>query len=108
MQYSEALVDRVSEIFKVLSEPMRLKLLDSLRGGEKNVMELIKITGSQQANVSKHLGIMRRAGVVVCRRKGLNMFYSVKEKRFFTLCDSVCDYLAKRHAEEGELFDQEA
>ncbi len=104
MQYSEALVDRVSEIFKVLSEPMRLKLLDALRSGEKNVMELIKISGSQQANVSKHLGIMRRAGVVVCRRKGLNMFYSVKEKRFFTLCDNVCDYLARRYEEEKGLF----
>jgi len=107
MRYSAELTDRVAEIFKVLSEPMRLKILDGLRDGEKNVTELIKITNSQQANVSKHLGLMRKAGVVVCRRKGLNIFYSLKEKRFFALCDSVCDYLAKRHAEEGELFEKE-
>ena len=104
MEYSEALIERVSEIFKVLSEPMRIKILDSLRSGEKNVTELIKLTGSTQANVSKHLGIMRKAGVASARRKALNIFYSVKEKRFFALCDSVCDYLAKRNEEEKGLF----
>jgi len=104
MQYSVALIERVSEIFKVLSEPMRLRLLDSLRSGEKNVTELIKLTGAQQANVSKHLGIMRKAGVVSARRKSLNVFYSVKEKRFFTLCDNICEYLARRNEEEKGLF----
>jgi DNA-binding transcriptional ArsR family regulator len=104
MRYSEALVDRVSEIFKVLSEPMRLRILDALRDGEKSVSELIKATGAQQANVSKHLGIMKTAGLLTSRRKGLNVFYSVREKRFFTLCDSVSDYLARRHAEDGDIF----
>jgi DNA-binding transcriptional ArsR family regulator len=104
MNYSEELIDRIAEIFKVMSEPMRLKILDSLRHGEKNVSELIKLTGSQQANVSKHLGIMKKAGVVTARRKGLNIYYSLKEKRFFTICDSVCEYLAKRHEEENGLF----
>ena len=104
MQYSEALIERVAEIFKVLSEPMRLKLLDSLRDGEKNVTELIRLTGSQQANVSKHLGIMRKAGLVSARRKSLNIYYSVKEKKFYSLCDSVCDYLAKLNEEEKQLF----
>jgi DNA-binding transcriptional ArsR family regulator len=107
MRFSAELTDHVSEIFKVLSEPMRLKLLDALRDGEKSVTELIQLTSSQQANVSKHLGIMRKAGVVVARRKGLNIFYSVKEKRFYTLCDNVCDYLARRHEEERELFASE-
>lgn len=107
MPFSEALVDRVSEIFKVFSEPMRIKILDSLRGGEKNVTELIKLTGSLQATVSKHLGIMRKAGVVVGRRKSLNIYYSVKEKRFFTLCDNICDYLARRNEEEKGLFAKE-
>lgn len=104
MNYSEELINRIAEIFKVMSEPMRLKILDSLRHGEKNVSELIKLTGSQQANVSKHLGIMKKAGVVTARRKGLNIYYSLKEKRFFTICDSVCEYLAKRHEEENGLF----
>ena len=107
MNYSEELIDRIAEIFKVLSEPMRLKILDSLRHGEKNVSELIKLTGSQQANVSKHLGIMKKAGVVTARRKGLNIYYSLKEKRFFGICDSVCEYLAKRHEEENDLFTKE-
>jgi DNA-binding transcriptional ArsR family regulator len=107
MNYSEELIDRIAEIFKVMSEPMRLKILDSLRHGEKNVSELMKLTGSQQANVSKHLGIMKKAGVVTARRKGLHIYYSLKEKRFFTICDSVCEYLAKRHEEENGLFSRE-
>ena len=104
MRYSNELIDRVSEIFKVLSEPMRLKILFALRDGEKSVSELIKLTGSQQANVSKHLGIMRKAGVLTCRRKSLNIFYSAKEKRFFTFCENVSEYLARRHAEDEGLF----
>ena len=104
MRYSEALSKRLSEVFKVLSEPLRLKILDALRDGEKNVAELIRLTASQQANVSKHLGIMRNAGLVAGRRKGRNIYYSVKDKRFYTLCDNVCEHLAKRHEEENSLF----
>ena len=104
MQYSDALAERVSEIFKVLSEPVRLKILNILRSGERNVTELIRLTGCQQANVSKHLGVMKKAGIVVCRRKGLNVYYSIREKRFFGICDNVCDYLARRYEEEKDLF----
>ena len=107
MGYSNELINRIAEVFKVLSEPMRLKILDSLRHGEKNVSELIKLTGSQQANVSKHLGIMKKAGVVTARRKGLNIYYSLRDKRFFSICNSVCEYLAKLHEEEDGLYNKE-
>lgn len=107
MQYTEAMMERVSDIFKVLAEPMRLTILEALKKGEKTPSELIKITGAQQANVSKHLSIMRKAGIVAAHRKGTNVYYAFKDKRFFTLCDNVCDYLSRRHEEEQALFMKE-
>jgi len=107
MQYSEALMERVSEIFKVLSEPTRIKILEALKKGEKTPSELIKITGAQQANVSKHLSLMRKTGIVAARRVGIKVHFTVKDKRFFTLCDTICDYLARRNEEEKELFAEE-
>jgi len=54
----------VAERFRVLGEPMRLKLLIALETGEKNVTELVQLTEATQANVSKHLGILSDAGMV--------------------------------------------
>lgn len=107
MQYSDGMIERVAGIFQSLSETMRLKIMLNLKSGEKCVTELIALTGAQQANVSKHLGILKRFGMVKARRKGLNIYYSISDKRFLGICDSVCEYLAKRHEEEGGLFQEE-
>src|SRR3990170_298683 len=101
---SEAALEKVAERFKVLSEPMRLKLLYALMDGEKSVSELVQETGGMQANVSKHLGLLLDDGVVGRRKQGLNSYYRITDESIFELCDLVCGSIHDRLAAELEDF----
>lgn len=79
--------------FKVLAEPMRLKILNTLRDGEKTVSELVEETGSGQANVSKHLNLLFRSRMVSRRKDGLNVYYWISDPVIFPLCELMCDSL---------------
>ena len=99
--YSEAMLEAVSARFKALGEPMRLRVLNALRPGEKTVGELVVATGATQANISRHLAVLFRDHLVVRRKQGLHVFYRVADAAVFRLCDVVCGTLeqrATRHA----------
>jgi len=85
-----ALVDRVAERFRVLGEPMRIRLLEAMREGEKSVKELQEETGASQQNVSQHLGVLLRARIVERRKEGNFSLYSIADPVVFSLCDDVC------------------
>lgn len=87
------LVALVADRFKVLSEPARLQLLDVLREGERTVGELVERTGHSQANVSKHLQMLHRAGFVRRRKEGLFVRYALADRDVFRLCDIMCGRL---------------
>ena len=97
---SDKTLELVAERFRVLGDPVRLRLLQTLEAGEKSVAELVAATGESQANVSKHLQLMLRTGVVEKRREGLFSFYSVRDVRVFQLCDAVCGSLAEHFTRE--------
>jgi DNA-binding transcriptional ArsR family regulator len=77
--------------FKVLAEPMRLRILHALQPGELTVTQLVEATGASQANVSKHLGVLTRSEMVGRRKEGLNVFYSIADPVIFELCELVCN-----------------
>ena len=87
---SEKELTVVAEKFRVLSEPMRLRLLNSLRAGERTVSTLVVATGASQANASKHLGILLEAGMVARRKQGLHVFYYICDETVFKLCELMC------------------
>jgi len=62
-------------VLKALAHPARLMLVDALRNGERCVCELVDVLGVEQSTVSKHLAILRQAGIVHDRKEGLNVFY---------------------------------
>jgi DNA-binding transcriptional ArsR family regulator len=66
----QEVVQQVSEYFSILSEPMRLRILNLLREGERCVQELVEATDTSQANVSKHLKVMLQAGILSRRSEG--------------------------------------
>lgn len=101
---SEVALEKVAERFKVLSEPMRLRLLYALMDGEKNVSDLVEETGGLQANVSKHLGVLLDAGFVGRRKQGLNACYRITDESIFELCDLVCGSIHDRLTAELESF----
>lgn len=86
---AEAL-DLVAGRFRVLGEPLRLRLLNELRAGEKTVNELVQAAETSQANVSKHLGILMTAGLVNRRKEGVFAYYYIADDLVFELCDLVC------------------
>ena len=87
------LVQLIAQRFRVLSEPTRIKLLDRLREGEVTVQDLTAAVGSTQQNVSKHLGVLRSAGVVGRRKKGNYVYYSIADEGIYALCEDVCGSL---------------
>ncbi len=86
----EPLIDLVAQRFRVLGEPMRIKLLDRLRDGDATVGELQEALGASQQNVSKHLGILLSAGMVTRTKDGNHSRYSISDPSVFELCDQVC------------------
>ena len=87
---TEPLMELVSERFRVLGEPMRIRLLNELRDGERTVGELREATGASQQNVSKYLVILLNAGMVARSKEGNLARYSIADDSVFELCEIVC------------------
>ena len=99
--------DRVYElhanICKAIAHASRLKVLDCLRDGEECVCRLAPEVGVSETNLSQLLAVLRRAGVVECRREGHQIFYRVRDKRIFNVIDGMRRILADRLAEADDL-----
>ena len=92
----DELAELIARRFRVLAEPMRIRLLDRLRAGEATVQQLTAATGATQQNVSKHLGVLLEAGVVVRRKDGNYAWYSIADDGVFALCEDVCGSVGQR------------
>lgn len=100
MLMSEKSLEMVAERFRILGDPQRLRLLSALSGGERSVADLVESTGTGQANVSKHLGVLLRGGLVRRRKDGLRVFYEAADKSVYQICDVVCGSLKDHLARE--------
>jgi DNA-binding transcriptional ArsR family regulator len=93
---SDELAELIARRFKLLGEPMRIKLLDRLRAGEASVQELSQAVGTTQQNVSKHLGALAEAGVLARRKQGNFVYYRVVDDGIWQLCNDVCGSVERR------------
>jgi DNA-binding transcriptional ArsR family regulator len=100
----DLLVDLVAERFRVLGEPMRIKLMDRLRDGAASVSELQEAVGASQQNVSKHLGILHAAGMLSRTKQGTSTVYEISDPSMFELCEVVCNGLRRRLGELDEVL----
>jgi len=87
---------RLAQRYRALSEPTRIKLLDRLREGEATVLELTELIGTTQQNVSKHLGVLQRSGIVGRRKQGNFAYYRIIDEGVFSLCEAVCGSLQEQ------------
>ena len=78
-----------AKLFRGLSDPSRLAILEVLRGGEKAVSEIVAATGLSQPNVSSHLSCLRSCGLVAGRQAGRYVFYGLSDARMETLIDAA-------------------
>ncbi len=79
-----------AELFSLLSTPTRLRILYELCQGEKNVSQLLQKVEVSQPNISQHLGVLYRGGVVGRRRVGAQVFYHVVSAQALMLCEVLC------------------
>jgi ArsR family transcriptional regulator len=101
-QLTEDAIELIAARFRVLAEPMRLKILNALGEDEMSVTDLVEATAAGQANISKHLSMLADARMVVRRKEGLNVFYRVADQTVFDLCDAVCSSLGERLAAQHD------
>lgn len=103
-EMSDEALGLIAARFKILGERMRLKLIISLEGGEKNVTELVASTGSTQANISRHLNSLTDAGILARRKEGLMVYYFIADNSIFDLCETVCGSLQKKLEAHAKVF----
>src|SRR5690348_6179515 len=86
----------VARYFGLLSEPTRLRILHAICQCEQSVSAIVEATGATQTNVSRHLSLLHRAGVVSRRKAGNVVYYAVADPEFVSICRSVCVQIAAR------------
>lgn len=96
-------MEELARYFAALAVPMRLRMLDVLREGERNVSELTEVTGCTQANVSKHLALLAQNGFVRKEQRGTSVYYSIADPAIYGLCDMVCGQIGRRYAEQAGM-----
>jgi ArsR family transcriptional regulator len=95
-----------AEFFKALAHPLRIRIIDALRSGEVGVNELSTRLGVEQTTLSQQLAILRSRSLVVGRKNGSNVFYSVPDPAIFRLFDVARDIFNNRLVDVRDLLSQ--
>lgn len=101
---SDNALNLVANRFKIMSEPLRLRILQILQEGAKNVGELTELCRTSQPNVSKHLKILQTGGLVSREQKGNVVIYSIADPSISTLCEVVCNSIEERLRDQVASF----
>jgi len=84
------------DIFKALADSTRLKILESIRNNEKCICEIIPLTGKSQPNVSQHLNVLRKAGLIKERKEGTKLLIKASNKKIYNIIDEVKKWSKKQ------------
>jgi len=90
----DVMFDLAAEMFRVMSAPMRLKIINCLCTEEKNVGQLLDEINTTQPNMSQHLNTLFKAKILGRRREGVQIYYRIINERVVTLCRAVCTQIA--------------
>ena len=93
---THAELEKVAKQFHMLSDPMRLKILQTLHAGSRSVGEIVYATGAMQSNISKHLSLLSSAGIVTRHKDGQFVYYGVSRPLMLKLCELVHKELLTR------------
>lgn len=87
---SDEVFEKAAEVFRVMSAPMRLRIISALCHGEKNVGQLLADIDTTQPNMSQHLNTLFVAGVLGKRREGVQIYYRIANEQVVALCRAMC------------------
>lgn len=97
----DALRQFKADFFQALAHPTRIAIVEQLRNGELSAGALIERLGVEQANISQHLGVLRAKNILVNRKAGNQVFYSVRDPLIIEVLDLMRRYF---HAHMSEVL----
>jgi DNA-binding transcriptional ArsR family regulator len=103
---ADSLVFRIkSDFLKSLAHPSRLAILEYLKAREASVGQMVKDLGVEQSGLSKHLAILRQAGILSSRQEKVNVYYSIKDKDIFLVLRPIAEILKKKFSESERILE---
>ncbi|TDR73862.1 ArsR/SmtB family transcription factor [Paludibacterium purpuratum] len=102
-QLPDQALEQVAQYFQALAEPTRLKILNELRAGERNVGELAQACACTLANVSKHLSVLAKHGLVMREARGTSVYYRISDPNIYALCDLVCGNILRQLDKQSQF-----
>jgi DNA-binding transcriptional ArsR family regulator len=96
-----------AELFGVLSTPIRLQVLNALCHGERSVSQMVEAIGCTQPNLSQHLNVLYRSGILAKRKEGTTVMYRVQSQKAMAICRSVCTQVAMELDDPAQIEQQE-
>jgi DNA-binding transcriptional ArsR family regulator len=93
MRLPDELFEPVAERLGLLADATRLRILNVLRDGERSVVEIVRAVGASQPNVSRHLALLLRAGMVTRRPNGRQVHYRIVDPFVDEICEAICGSL---------------
>ncbi len=95
--------DVVASYFSVLSEPTRLRIMHAICEEEKTVSQIVEELDATQTNISRHLSLMHRSGMLARRKAGNQVYYRVADLEMVKICRNVCDHIAGKIGKDKPL-----
>ena len=103
MRELDDVFEAVATYFSVMSEPTRLKIIHAICQEERSVNQIVEELGATQTNVSRHLGLMYRSGVISRRKEGNQVFYRIADPAMVEICRTVCIQIAGQIDEQQPM-----
>ena len=100
---SDQVLKRAADLLRLMTAPMRLKIISALCQSEKNVTELLACVDTTQPNMSQHLKTLYKAGILGKRRDGVQIYYHIANPHVTALCRAVCSQVASDMVAVGEV-----
>lgn len=93
-----------ADFLKSLAHPVRLEIIEYLKNKESSVGEMVKELGVEQSGISKHLAILRQAGIVSSRQEKVTVYYSIRDRDIFSLLRPIAEILRKKLRESRDVL----
>src|SRR3954466_15852539 len=99
----ERVFELAAELFGLLAAPMRLRILSALCDGERSVTQMLERIDTTQPNLSQHLNVLYRTGLLARRKEGTQVLYRVQSEKAVALCRAVCTQIAIEIDEPSQM-----
>ncbi|MBI4425863.1 MAG: winged helix-turn-helix transcriptional regulator [Elusimicrobia bacterium] len=103
---SELVFKIKADFLKCLAHPIRLTIIEHLKGGERSVGQMVSALGVGQSSLSKHLAVLRQAGILESRQERVTVFYSIRDRDIFNVLRPISEILRKRLQDSQRLLGQ--